>query len=416
MSGEAPASPANTAAPRGAAVIFIFVTILLDTLALGLIIPVLPKLIESFVNNDTASAARIFGLFGTAWALMQFLFSPILGALSDRFGRRPVVLLSNLGTALDYLLMAIAPSLVWLFVGRVISGITTASISTAFAYIADITAPEKRAAVFGKIGVAFGAGFILGPALGGLLGDSDPRLPFWVAAGLSFANTLYGWLILPESLPWERRSPWRWRSANPVGALRLLASDRILAGLSVANFFGQLAHVVLPSVFVLYATYRYGWDSKTVGLTLAIVGICSMVVQGGAIGPIVSRFGERRALFLGLACGAAGFFIYAIATSGHLFWLGIPVMALWGVAGAAAQAITTRLVRPEQQGQLQGATTSVNSIAQLLGPFLFTLSFAYFIGNSAPFKLPGAPFFLAAALLSLALAVSIWTLSKKHVA
>src|ERR1700754_207980 len=193
----------QTTAPRGAAVAFIFVTILLDTLALGLIIPVLPKLIESFVNNDTASAARIFGLFGTAWALMQFLFSPILGALSDRFGRRPVVLLSNLGTALDYLLMAIAPSLVWLLVGRVISGITTASISTAFAYIADITAPEKRAAVFGKIGVGFGAGFILGPALGGLLGDSDPRLPFWVAAGLSFANTLYGWLILPGALPKE---------------------------------------------------------------------------------------------------------------------------------------------------------------------------------------------------------------------
>jgi DHA1 family tetracycline resistance protein-like MFS transporter len=344
---------------------------------------------------------------------MQFFFSPILGALSDRFGRRPVVLLSNLGTALDYVLMAIAPSLVWLFVGRVISGITTASISTAFAYIADITAPDKRASVFGKIGVAFGAGFILGPALGGLLGDSDPRLPFWVAAGLSFANTLYGWLILPESLPRDRRSPWRCRSANPVGALHLLASDRILAGLSIANFFGQLAHVVLPSVFVLYATYRYGWDSKTVGLTLAIVGICSMVVQGGAIGPIVNRFGERRALFLGLACGAAGFFIYAAAADGRLFWLGIPVMSLWGVAGAAVQAIMTRLVSPEQQGQLQGATNSVNSIAQLLGPFLFTLSFAYFIGNTAPFKLPGAPFFLAAALLALALAVSIRTLATR---
>ena len=411
MTEQARARSAVTAAPRGAAVVFIFVTILLDTLALGLIIPVLPKLIESFVDNDTASAARIFGLFGTAWALMQFFFSPILGALSDRFGRRPVVLLSNLGTALDYVLMAVAPSLVWLFIGRVISGITTASISTAFAYIADITAPEKRAAVFGKIGVAFGAGFILGPALGGLLGDSDPRLPFWVAAGLSFANTLYGWLILPESLAGDRRSTWRWRSANPVGALRLLASDRVLAGLAVANFFGQLAHVVLPSVFVLYAGYRYGWDSKTVGLTLAIVGICSMVVQGGAIGPIVNRFGERRALFLGLACGAAGFFIYAAAADGRLFWFGIPVMALWGVAGAAVQAIMTRRVSPEQQGQLQGATNSVNSIAQLLGPFLFTLSFAYFIGDTAPFKLPGAPFFLAAALLALALAVSVRTLS-----
>jgi MFS transporter, DHA1 family, tetracycline resistance protein len=410
MSGEAPASPAASA-PRGAAVIFIFVTILLDTLALGLIIPVLPKLIESFVDNDTASAARIFGLFGTAWALMQFFFSPILGALSDRFGRRPVVLLSNLGTALDYVLMAVAPSLVLLFVGRVISGVTTASISTAFAYIADITAPEKRAAVFGKIGVAFGAGFILGPALGGLLGDSDPRLPFWVAAGLSFANTLYGWLILPESLPKERRSPWRWRSANPVGALHLLASNRILAGLSAANFVAQLAHVVLPSVFVLYATYRYGWDSKTVGLTLALVGICSMVVQGGAIGPIVKRFGERRALFLGLACGAAGFFIFGAAPTGPLFWIGIPVLSLWGLAGAATQALATQLVPPEKQGQLQGATQSAVSVAQMLGPFLFTLTFAYFIGESAPFKLPGASFLLASALLLLALAIALRTLA-----
>src|SRR5918911_3563444 len=287
---------------RSGAAAFIFVTILLDMLALGLIIPVLPKLVESFVENDTATAARIFGLFGTAWALMQFLFSPVLGALSDRFGRRPVVLLSNFGLALDYVLMALAPSLSWLFVGRLISGITSASISTAFAYIADITAPEQRAAVFGKIGVAFGAGFILGPALGGLLGDFDPRLPFWVAAGLSFTNALYGLFILPESLPKDRRSPWRWRSANPVGALHLLASDRVLAGLSLANFFAQLAHVVLPSVFVLYATYRYGWDAKTVGLTLALVGICQMVVQGAAIGPIVKRFGERNALFFGLAC------------------------------------------------------------------------------------------------------------------
>ena len=414
MSEGAPANSAAATAPRGAAVIFIFVTILLDTLALGLIIPVLPKLIESFVDNDTASAARIFGLFGTAWALMQFFFSPILGALSDRFGRRPVVLLSNFGLSLDYVLMALAPSLVWMFVGRVISGITSASISTAFAYIADITAPEKRAEVFGKIGVAFGAGFILGPALGGLLGDLDPRMPFWVAAGLSFANALYGWLILPESLPPDRRSPWRWKAANPVGAVHLLRTDRVLAGLSVANFFAQLAHAVLPSVFVLYATYRYGWSTSMVGATLAAVGICQMVVQGAAIGPIVRRLGERRALLLGFACGTIGFFIFAAAPTGLLSWVGIPFMALWGLAGASAQALTTRLVTPEQQGQLQGATMSVASVAQLLGPFLFTLTFAYFIGATAPFKLPGAPFFLASALLLLALVISVRTLAVRR--
>jgi MFS transporter, DHA1 family, tetracycline resistance protein len=393
-----------------AAVAFIFVTILLDMLALGLIMPILPKLVESFVDSDTASAARIFGLFGTAWALMQFFFSPILGGLSDRFGRRPVVLLSNFGLALDYVLMALAPSLLWLFIGRVISGITSASISTSFAYIADITAPEKRAAVFGKVGAAFGAGFILGPAIGGLLGGMDPRLPFWVAAGLGFANALYGLLILPESLPPERRSRLRWRSANPLGALRLLRSDRVLAGLSVVNFIAQLAHVVLPSTFVLYASYRYGWDAATVGLTLAMVGLCAMAVQGAGIGPIVKRFGEGRALLLGLGCGAAGFLIFAVAPTGPLSWFGIPVMALWGVSGAAIQALMTRLVAPDQQGRLQGATSSVQSVAQLVGPFLFTLTFAYFIGAQAPLQLPGAPFLLASALLLLALLIAARTL------
>src|SRR5580704_4718105 len=391
---------------RGAAVAFIFVTILLDMLALGLIMPILPKLVESFVDNDTAQAARIFGLFGTAWALMQFFFSPILGGLSDRFGRRPVVLLSNFGLALDYVLMALAPSLSWLFVGRVISGITSASVSTAFAYIADITPAEQRAAVFGKVGAAFGAGFIIGPAIGGLLGSFDPRLPFWVAAGLSFANTLYGLLILPESLPQDRRSPFRWKSANPLGALHLLRSNPILARLSVVNFIAQLAHVVLPSTFVLYATYRYDWDARTVGLTLAMVGICAMGVQGAGIGPIVKRFGERRALLIGLASGALGFLIFGLAPSGPLFWIGIPVMALWGVAGAATQALTTRLVTPEQQGRLQGATSSVQSVSQLLGPFLFTLTFAWFIGAQAPLKLPGAPFLLASVLLLLALVIA----------
>ena len=412
MSETSAAGERPVAAPaRGAAVAFIFITILLDMLALGLIMPILPKLVESFVDNDTARAARIFGVFGTAWALMQFFFSPILGSLSDRFGRRPVVLLSNFGLGLDYVLMALAPSLIWLFIGRVISGVTSASISTAFAYIADITPAERRAAVFGKVGAAFGAGFIIGPAVGGLLGSFDPRLPFWVAAGLSFANTLYGFLILPESLPRDRRAPFRWRSANPLGALHLLRSDRILTGLSVVNFLAQLAHVVLPSTFVLYATYRYGWDSTTVGITLAMVGICAMAVQGAGIGPIVRLFGERVSLLLGLVCGSAGFFIFAIAPTGPLSWIGIPVMSLWGVSGAAMQSLMTKQVASDKQGQLQGATASVQSVSQLVGPFLFTLTFAYFIGEQAPIKLPGAPFFLAAVLVLSALAVAMRTLS-----
>ena len=244
-----------------------------------------------------------------------------------------------------------------------------------------------------------------------MLGDADPRLPFWVAAGLSFANTLYGFLILPESLPRDRRAPFRWKNANPIGALHLLRSDRLLAGLSVSNFFAQLAHAVLPSIFVLYATYRYGWDSKTVGATLAMVGICAMLVQGVGIGPIVRIFGERLAMLLALVCGAAGFLIFAIAPTGPLSWLGIPVMSLWGVAGAAIQSLMTRRVTPDQQGQLQGATASVQSISQLLGPFLFTLTFAYFISPQTPLYLPGAPFFLASALVLVALAVAAVTLS-----
>jgi DHA1 family tetracycline resistance protein-like MFS transporter len=394
-------------APRGGAVAFIFVTILLDMLAMGMIIPILPKLIESFVDNDAARAARIFGLFGTVWALMQFIFSPLLGSLSDRYGRRPVVLVSNFGLAADYVLMALAPSLLWLFIGRVISGMTSASISTAFAYIADVTPPERRAAVFGRLGAAFGAGFVLGPAMGGLLGDIDPRLPFWVAAALSLANALYGLVILPESLPPARRSVFRLRSANPLGALQLLRSDRVLAGLSIVNFVAQVAHVVLPSTFVLYASYRYGWDSKTVGATLAVVGICTMVVQGGAVGFIVRALGERGALVLGLLSGALGFLIFGAAPTGLLFTIGIPAMAVWGVANAATQAMMTQQVAPERQGQLQGATSSVQSLAQLAGPFLFTLTFAYFIGANAPVHLPGAPFLLASALLVVALVIAV---------
>ncbi len=402
MNDGAAGSPTAQAAPAAAgraAFGFIFVTVLLDMMALGVVIPVLPKLVESFLDNDTASAARWFGLFGTVWALMQFVFSPLFGALSDRFGRRPVVLMSNFGLAFDYVLMALAPSLGWLFLGRVISGITTASVSTSFAYIADVTPPEKRAAAFGLIGAAFGAGFILGPAVGGLLGGIDPRLPFWLAAGFSFANALYGLFILPESLPRDRRAPFRWQNANPVGSLKLLRSNAGLIGLATVNFISQLAHVVLPSAFVLYAGYRYHWDATMVGITLAIVGACSMAVQAGLVGPFVKRFGERRSALFGYACGAIGFAIYGLAPTGYLSWLGIPFQAMWGLSSPSIQALMSRIVDPTQQGQLQGANTSVSSIAQLIGPGLFTLTLAWSVGSHMPVALSGAPFLLAALML-----------------
>ena len=282
-----------TRAPRRAAFLFIFVTVLLDMLALGVIIPILPKLIERFVAGDTAYAAQIYGLFTTVWALMQFLFSPLLGALSDRFGRRPVVLLSNLGLGLDYLLMAWAPSLAWLFVGRVLSGMTSASFTTANAYIADVTEPDARAGAFGMLGAAFGIGFVLGPAFGGYLGAIDLRLPFWVAAGLSIGNFLYGVIVLPESLPRDKRGPFRLSRANPLGALRLLSAHRELAGLAAVIFLYHLAHWSLPSMFVLYADHRYGWDARMIGWTLAAVGVCSMIVQAGLVKPVVAQ--NRRA-------------------------------------------------------------------------------------------------------------------------
>lgn len=387
---------------RTAALAFVFVTVVLDMLALGVVIPVLPRLIEAFTGGDTAAAAEFNGIFGTVWALMQFVSMPVMGALSDRYGRRPVILLSNLGLGLDYVVMAMAPSLAWLFLGRVISGITAASISTAMAYVADVTPAERRARGFGLMGMAFGVGFVFGPAFGGLLGAVDLRLPFWVAAGLSLLNALYGYFVLPESLPRERRRRFDWRRANPVGSLRLLRSKAQLAGLAGAAFLSNCAHCVLPAVFVLYAGHRYGWGEREVGLALSAVGASSAIVQGGLVGPMVRRYGERRVLLTGLLAGAVGFAIYGFAPTGLLFLCGVPAMSLWGVAGPAAQGLLTRHVGPDQQGALQGAMGSVQGVATMVGPVVFATVFAWFIGANAPLDLPGAAYLLASLLLVLA--------------
>jgi DHA1 family tetracycline resistance protein-like MFS transporter len=384
--------------PRRAALVFIVITVVLDFLALGMIVPVLPPLVVDFLGGDTARAAEVYGLFGTVWALMQFVFSPVLGALSDRFGRRPVILISNFGLGLDYILMAVAPSLAWLFVGRVLSGITAASYSTALAYIADVSPPDQRARGFGLLGAAFGFGFILGPAVGGVLGAIDPRLPFWFAAGLSLANAFYGLLVLPESLPPERRAPFRWRGANPIGSLVLLRSHPQLLGLAAAYFLYFIAHEVLPSTFVLYSTYRYGWSEREVGFFMAGIGVCGMVVQAGLAQPLVSRFGERAVLLGALLSGVLAFIVYGASPLGTLLAVGIPLQALWGLSGVALQGLMTRRVDASAQGQLQGATASLRGIGGMIGPGLFTLTFAYFI-DATHTPIPGAPFFLAAALL-----------------
>jgi DHA1 family tetracycline resistance protein-like MFS transporter len=400
---------------RPAALGFIFALVVVDVIAMGVVIPVLPRLVETFKGGDTAAAAEVYGVFGTAWALMQFLSMPVLGALSDRFGRRPVILVSCFGLGLDYLLMALAPNLAWLFVGRVISGITAASFSTAFAYIADVTAPEKRAAAFGMVGAGFGLGFTLGPALGGVLGGIDPRLPFWVAGGLTLINAAYGYFVLPESLPPDKRAAFAWKRANPVGSLRLLRSHPELFGLAAVLFLMQLSHVVFPAVTVLYMGYRYGWGEMAVGLVLAAVGVASMIVQGGLIRPVVKRLGERRALGAGLAFGAAGMAIYGLAPNGAAFLAGIPVMALWGFAGPSAQSLMSQRVDPAEQGQLQGAVSAMQAITGMIGPGLFTQAFAQAIRPGEGLHVPGMPFLLAAAML-LAAGLIAWAVTRGHAA
>jgi len=400
MSAEVPPSG------RRAALAFIFVTILLDMFALGLVIPVLPRLVEDFLGGDTAGAARIYGLFATVWAVMQFLSMPVMGALSDRYGRRRVILLSNLGLGLSYVLMALAPGLAWLFVARVISGITAASVSTAMAYVADVTPAHDRAAAFGRTGIAIGLGFVLGPALGGLLGSVDSRLPFWVAAALSLLNAAYGIFVLPESLPPERRRTFEWRRANPLGSLKLLRSSRVLAGLAGVMFLSNVAHTALPATFVLYAGYRFGWNAREVGFALAAVGASSALVQGAVVGPLVRRFGDRRVLLAGLLCGAVGFGAYGLAPTGALFLAAVPVVALWGLASPTAQGLMSQQVGASQYGELQGAAGAVMGVATMIGPAVFAATFAWFIGAGAPLHLPGAAYLLAALLLAAATALA----------
>lgn len=393
--------------------IFIFITVLLDMLAFGMIVPVLPTLVKGFMGGDTAGAARMFGLFGTTWAVMQFFFSPVLGALSDRFGRRPVILLSNFGLGLDYVFMALAPSIEWLFVGRTISGLTSASVPTASAYIADVTPPEKRASAFGLIGAAFGVGFVVGPSVGGLLGAIDPRLPFWVSGGLSLLNATYGLFVLPESLPPDKRSPFSWKRANPIGALALLRSRERLLGLAFIFFLYFLAHEALPSVFVLYASYRYGWDERTVGFSLAAVGVCAGLVQGVLVRRAVPRFGERRTALIGLTCGVVGFAIYGFAPTGPLLMLGIPIFTLLGLASPSVQGMMTHRVGPEDQGKLQGAIQSLRGVSGLIGPALFTTVFALAIGPFEHWGIPGAPYLMSSALVAVALLIA-WKAAREN--
>ena len=389
-----------------AAIPFILGTVVLDVLAFGLIVPVLPVLIRSFRDGDTAAAAATYGVFSTAWAVMQFIWSPLMGVLSDRFGRRPVLLISLTGLGLDYILMALAPSLVWLFIGRVISGITAATYATAAAYVTDVTPREKRAAAYGYIGAAWGVGFVVAPAIGGFLGQWHTRAPFWVAAALTLANAIYGWWVVPESLPIERRNPFSWRRANPFGSLVLIRARRGLASLFTVQTFQTVAHYSLPSVFVLYATHRYGWSLAQIGWALGFVGVCTAIVQGLLIGPLVRRLGERRSVLVGLIAETIGYAGYALAPTGAWFIVAIPFGALGGLYSASVQTLMAHRVRAEEQGELQGASSSLMGLAGIVGPGLFSGTFAIALA-AAGASLSGLPFLVAALLTAAAFVVAI---------
>ena len=389
---------------------FVLVVIFLDVFGFGLVIPTLPKLIEELVGGDVGKASRLYGLLLGLYSLMQFGFSPLLGYLSDRFGRRPVILTALLGSAVDYLLLALAPSVGWFFLGRAISGISGASIAAASAYVADVTPTTRRAQAYGLMGAMFGLGFVIGPALGGVLGHYHLRLPFVTAAGLTFLNWLYGLWIMPESLPQERRRNFRLVQANPFRVFATLRCHPVVQGLGLAFFLSYLGQMSLNSVWVLYADYRYGWSVREIGMSLALVGIMAMVVKGGLVRWVVPWLGEARAIHWGLLIGIFTYLGYGLAPQGWMIYPLIIVGSLAGITSPAAQSLISRHTPPNRQGAVQGALSSLISLAGVLAPPVATWLYGVFIGAYAPWEMPGAPIFLGALLLTGALIVSNHTL------
>jgi DHA1 family tetracycline resistance protein-like MFS transporter len=400
---------------RTPGLLFIFLTLLLDVLGLGIIIPVAPRLIELLQGGTEKDAAPIVGYLAATYAGMLFLFAPVLGALSDRFGRRPVLLSAMFGSGLDYFAMALVPTVPWLFVTRVINGLSGASITAASAYIADVTPPERRAAGFGIVGAAFGIGFVLGPLVGGILGSYDIHYPFYAAGTISLLNWLYGLLILPESLPPERRrsaAGFRW---NPVKALGILGKNPFVLFMAGALFLLNLAQFGLHAVWVLYTKYRYGWDERAVGYSLFAVGLGAAIVQGGLARRLIPKLGERRSVLTGFVVGALAYLGYGLATDGWMIYVVVAFASLGGIAMPAVQSLITKRVRSDEQGQVQGALTSVQSLANIFGPLLGSQVFAWSIGSALGTPMPGAVFFVCAGLGVLGLGVALHALKAAHV-
>ncbi|MGL2965175.1 TCR/Tet family MFS transporter [Flavobacterium sp. XGLA_31] len=399
--------------PKQAAIGFIFITMLIDITGWGIIIPVIPKLIRELINGDISEAAKYGGWLTFAYAITQFVCAPLIGNLSDKYGRRPIILISLFAFALDYLLLAFSPTIVWLFLGRIIAGMTGASITTASAYIADVSTPENRAKNFGMIGAAFGLGFIIGPVIGGLLGQFGSRVPFYAAAILCLLNFLYGYFILPESLSQENRREFEWKRANPIGALLNLKKYPSLIGLILAVFLLYVGGHAVQSNWSFFTMYRFHWDEKMVGISLGVVGLLVGIVQGGLIRWTSPRLGNEKSIYIGLALYTIGMLLFAFATESWMMFVFLIPYCLGGIAGPALQSVISGKVPPNEQGEIQGTLASLMSASAIVGPPMMTNTFYFFTHKEAPFPLPGAPFLLGGFLMLISTVLAYVSL-KKH--
>jgi DHA1 family tetracycline resistance protein-like MFS transporter len=404
---------ALTQPKKKAALSFIFITLLIDVIGLAIIIPVFPKLIEKLIHGNISDASKISGLLFVAYSAMQFLFSPLVGNLSDKYGRRPVLLFSLLGFGIDYLFLAFAPTIGWLFVGRIIAGITGASFTTASAYIADVSEPEKRAQNFGMIGVAFGLGFIIGPVIGGILGKYDTHYPFYAAAALALLNTAYGFFILPESLDKEHRRNFDWKRANPMGSLLQLKKYPAVIGLATCLFIVYFAGHAVQSVWTYYTMEKFKWSEDVVGYSLGFIGLTIAIVQGGLIRVAIPKLGQNRSIWIGLVLYAIGMLLFGLANQSWMMFAFMVPYALGGICGPALQGVMTNEVPKNEQGELQGGLTSLMSLSSIFGPWFMTYVFYYFTNSKAPVRLPGAPYFIASALMLIAALLAVRSFKKE---
>ena len=399
---------------RSAAISFIFITLLIDVTGIGLIIPVVPGLIKELIHGSVSDSSRYSGWLTFAYAVMQFIFAPLLGNLSDRYGRRPIILISLFGLGIDYIFLALAPSIGWLFLGRIIAGLGGASITTATAYIADISTPQNRAQNFGMVGAAFGVGFILGPVLGGLLGEWGLRVPFMVAALLSFLNFAYGYFVLPESLSVENRRKFEWKRANPLSSIKQLKKYPAVSGLVISYFLIYLAANSVQSTWSFFTIQQFSWNPRMIGISLGLVGLLVGIVQGGLIRLINPLIGNKRSVYIGMALYTIGLILFSIASQSWMMFVFLVPYCLGGICGPALQSIISGQVPANQQGELQGGLTSIMSLTSIIGPVVMTSLFSYFTQPTAPFHFAGAPFLLGSILMALSLFFAYRSLRNNH--